>query len=99
MFETGIPVVLQLVPNIDQLFIRAATAGTGPDVALGQYCLINQLPECAAAVNLAGSRTPRDRRGYEVCVCAFCIQNKIFAADAVVPSDVLQKGYTGRARA
>lgn len=33
--ETGIPVVLQLVPNIDQLFIRAATAGTGPDVALG----------------------------------------------------------------
>jgi len=33
--ETGIPVKLQLVPQISQLYIRAATAGTGPDVALG----------------------------------------------------------------
>lgn len=35
VYETGIPVKLQLVPEISQLFIRAATAGTGPDVALG----------------------------------------------------------------
>lgn len=33
--ETGIPVTLQLVPQISQLYIRAATAGTGPDVAVG----------------------------------------------------------------
>lgn len=33
--ETGIPVKLQLVPQISQLYIRAATAGAGPDVALG----------------------------------------------------------------
>lgn len=33
--EYGIPVKLQLVPDLSQLLIRAAIAGTGPDVAIG----------------------------------------------------------------
>lgn len=33
--EHGIPVKLQLVPDLSQLLIRALIAGTGPDVAIG----------------------------------------------------------------
>ena len=33
--QTGIPVKLQLVPNLSQLLIQAAIAGTAPDVAIG----------------------------------------------------------------
>lgn len=33
--KTGIPVKLQLVPELNQILIRAAIAGTGPDVAIG----------------------------------------------------------------
>lgn len=33
--QSGIPVKLQLVPNLSQLLIRAAIAGTAPDVAIG----------------------------------------------------------------